>query len=780
MRVLTGVTALICMGLPAADWHHAAQAQPIPVPISGPAATDQDGPGYFLTSFELEYFKRIPGLPELQEIEYDAEGRIISTSGVAAEFLDLDVSLGRVRDGFVAQRPGVQAEMMTMRTILESAPTTVYANALDVICRRLIVWYHRESPTFRVHVTPSPDDVDPVTGQDLRRPDRTKLALLIIYDGPSFFVSDFELEYNVAGHPTLPPPEEVLAGVQAMLVPSGDGYVAERPGQEPVAVGLTGRPRAERFTAGAIQEILEAVLEYFTRNDLMAIQVRIAAGQINVNTGVDDRQGTQKLRLVVTAGLIREIRTLARGDRIPVEDRIDNDAHARIRQKSPVQPYVEGDPQRRDVLTRTALDNYLYRLSRHPGRRVDASLAPAEVDAEDGYGVALDYHIAENKPWLLYAQVSNTGTEETEEWRERLGLFNNQLTGNDDILNVDYITASFGDTNAVFGEYDARLLDSEIWRWSVFASWSEYRASDVGFAGELFQGESWQVGAELAWNVYQHKQTFVDLLFGARFQDVDVNNLAVGISGSENFFLPHVGVQLNRHTEEASTNVTATLEWQLGNLTSIDQAELNSLGRLFPDDEWAVLRWDAVQSFYLEPLLNREAWEDIRTPTSSTLAHEIYLRFRGQWGFDYRLIPQEEQVAGGLYSVRGYPESVTAGDTVVLGTVEYRFHLPRAFPYEPRPTTFLGKPFRMVPQYPYGRADWDLILRGFLDIGRTINSDRLAFEEDDTLVGIGWGIELQYKTNVNVRMDWGWALESIPGEVTSGSSQVHFIATILY
>ena len=34
---------------------------------------------------------------------------------------------------------------------------------------------------------------------------------------------------------------------------------------------------------------------------------------------------------------------------------------------------------------------------------------------------------------------------------------------------------------------------------------------------------------------------------------------------------------------------------------------------------------------------------------------------------------------GGLYSVRGYSESDSAGDAGVLMTAEYRYHVPRAF-----------------------------------------------------------------------------------------------------
>ena len=30
-----------------------------------------------------------------------------------------------------------------------------------------------------------------------------------------------------------------------------------------------------------------------------------------------------------------------------------------------------------------------------------------------------------------------------------------------------------------------------------------------------------------------------------------------------------------------------------------------------------------------------------------------------------------------------------------------------------------GKTFRWVPEAPYGKADWDLIFKGFLDVGKS-------------------------------------------------------------
>jgi hemolysin activation/secretion protein len=118
-----------------------------------------------------------------------------------------------------------------------------------------------------------------------------------------------------------------------------------------------------------------------------------------------------------------------------------------------------------------------------------------------------------------------------------------------------------------------------------------------------------------------------------------------------------------------------------------------------------------------------------------------------------------------------------------MATAEYRFHVPRIFAIQadPTKTPFLwDKSFRAAPQHPYGRPDWDLILRGFVDVAEVVNSARQPFEKDATLVGTGVGMELQYKQNFNVRVDWGAALTDLPDEVRAGSNRFHISSTILY
>ena len=318
-------------------------------------------------------------------------------------------------------------------------------------------------------------------------------------------------------------------------------------------------------------------------------------------------------------------------------------------------------------------------------------------------------------------------------------------------------------------------------RWRVYGSWNQFTASEVGFANDVFNGESWWVGGDLIYNAYQNRSFFLDLVFGARLEDHEVDNQIVAVTGKERFLMAYAGLRLEEQTPWYSVTGGLFAEWKVGAVSKPDPGELSRLGRLFPDTDWGFIRWQFDGAVFLEPLLNRDAWSDPDTPTSSTLAHELAFSFRGQYAFDNRLIPQQMQVIGGLYTVRGYPQSTIAGDSVWVANIEYRYHLPRAFEVKPTPAELFGEPFRVAPANVWGRPDWDLILRGFLDAGQSFVNEKLLFEREEILVGTGVGVELQFKRNLNARLDWGVALrDSVSRNVSAGSSRVHFVVSLFF
>ena len=156
----------------------------------------------------------------------------------------------------------------------------------------------------------------------------------------------------------------------------------------------------------------------------------------------------------------------------------------------------------RHFSTEKKVNDYVDRLNRQPGRRVDVALSAA--DQPDQY--TLDYLINEIKPWYVYAQVSNTGTAITDEWRERFGFVDNQLSGNDDILSLDGVT-DFQQSTNITGSYEFPIFSNnpefgtDRLRVRVYGLWDQYTAADLGLLSDTFNGTDYSGGAEIAYNV---------------------------------------------------------------------------------------------------------------------------------------------------------------------------------------------------------------------------------------------------------------------------------------
>lgn len=595
-------------------------------------------------------------------------------------------------------------------------------------------------------------------------------------DGDRRLISEFLIDF-LRENPDLPEARSVLEATLT-LTSTPTGFVAPREDAPTVTLKLSeiAEHEAPYFYDSALATIAPAIVSQLQRLGLIGIyaepdpaQIRVVAGEI-----VDNRRpGDTTLRYLITTGIVTEVRTVAQGDRIPETEAVNNPIHRRIIERSPIRPASEATERSTDLLIGKRIDDHVFFLNRHPGRRVDVAVA---ATGEEPGAVSLDYLVTENRPWLVFAQVSNTGTSETSDWRQRFGFIHNQLTNSDDIFSVEYLTANFEDVHAVITSYERPLFDPRL-RGRIYGSYYEYTASDVGQARADFAGKGWSIGAEVIGNVAQFSDFFLDAFAGLRYDWIRVENDLADITDREVFVLGYLGLRAEQNRDASQTAVSAQLEYSLN---GVDGDSVNELGRLDADDRWLTLQASANHSFYLEPLFDRTLAE------GTSLAHEIALQVRGQYAFDNRLVPNYQQVAGGLYTVRGYPEAVVAGDSIILATAEYRWHIPRGLSPNPAAGEFFGTPFRFVPQFQYGPTDWDFIIRTFVDVGRVWQSDRISgLEKDQTLVGAGIGAELAISRNLNARVDLGWALEEIRDasgrkEVDRGDFEVHLVVTVVF
>lgn len=599
-------------------------------------------------------------------------------------------------------------------------------------------------------------------------------------DGNAYPVAGFRLEY-AKEHPRHPDLEPLL-DLEITLGQVEDGYVEPRDGLPSARVTL----RAARYTkyyASAIRTIDQQIVEQFNKKGLIGVLVQPLETEIEPGSGKDLREpGRVNLHLVVHTGRVEEVRTFAAGDRFEADKRLNTPQLSGIAERSPAQP--QGG---QDLMVREDLEAYTARLNRHPGRRVDIEVSPA-LEAGSVY---LDYMVAEYKPWYAYAQGSNTGTDGTTDTRERVGFVHTQLTNHDDILRLDYVTGDFDQIHATVFDYEAPVFGMDFdgrLRWRAFGNWSKYESTILGFgeiSGDRFKGKSWNAGLHVIANIFQHDELFVDLIAGARWMYVKANNQLLGQEGKDDFFVPRAGLLLERRTDTSYVRLNVSYERSVANVAGTSTRQVNFMGRVNADRNYDVVRADGEVSFYLEPLLFGRHFDDPSTWYTSTLAHEMSITFRGQQSLGNRLIPNEVMTAGGLYSVRGYPEAATFGDNVYLASAEYRLHIPRLL--RPRSTEARNLPvlgeFRGRPQYVYGRPDWDLILRLFGDFGRTKNIDREPGEFNSTLWSAGAGLELLLKRNLSLRFDAAQALSPVRGstnKIRDNTREYRWVVTLLY
>ncbi len=614
---------------------------------------------------------------------------------------------------------------------------------------------------------------------------RAELPQATRQDGPAYRVSQFRLSYEYPRNelPTL----EQLIHVPIVLGLSKSGYVAAVVDQNGKLVRRKGFPTlrtslAAFNSAGSIRKIhlsainsIGAQLYLYLKHHgfpdvLVARSIKQFRGQRDMRSSADT-----SIDLVIHDLIISKIRTVASGAYFSGKHPIDNARNQFIIRHSPLRVGPNA-PATDDVFNRREVDDYLLRLNQQPGRQVSVGLSAGDLPDS----MILDYDVHQAKPWLVYSQISNTGTPQTNPWIEDFGFIDNQLTNHDDVLSLNYATAGFSKMQSVQGSYEFPILGLRRIRGRIFASYNQYNASNVGLGNLNFNGRASGGGGELIVNLAQYHRLFIYGILGLQYLHESVNDISTGQAGSGDFLLPYATLRFTRRSAISNFAANATV---LGQWTPTQATSLDTLGRFNTNSTWAIFQGDAHDAFYIEPLLEQSAYQSGQLIP----ANQIYMSISGQEAFGQRLIPQEEDVLGGLYTVRGYPESIVAGDNAIYGSLEYRLHIPHLFPIDPhQKTNLFGHRFNFSPPNHFTTPDWDLMLFTFLDGGVVQDSQAQPYEGSATLLSTGLGARLTLYSNMELLADWGVALHSISpratgqGGVSAGSSQFNFLFEVSY
>lgn len=614
-------------------------------------------------------------------------------------------------------------------------------------------------------------------------------------DGSRYWVGRVVVGY--ANEHPLHPPIELIRDADYALGRASDGYVGARRGGSNVwfQLGELGTADAVPVYATGLQDLCEQVVAELGERGLIGVYVGPPPNEIDPDTGADLRpEGVTDLHLVVHTGRVQGVRTFAAPATVgaaPIPQEISNH-HEEIAARSPLQPVGAGDP-----LDKRKLDDYLAGLNRLPGRMVDAVVTPTLTPGV----VNLDYMVAEDKPWSLASDFSNTGTETTGDNRQHFGYANFQLTGHDDVLLLDYVTSDFSSQmNAVSASYETRAPYVNRLRARLGGGWSTYASDEFGFDTVVqtssdpndttvvhdeanFTGTQWELNGGVVASLVQQPGFFIDGDLGARYMHIEVVNLDA-FEDTMPFFVPELGISLERAGDITRTRARLAFQQNvpaLAGTDSSDMADFSDVSRANLDDNWRALSLNLAGSVFLQPLFHGTRFFGPRPLRPRELAHELAWRAGGQWSLGTRVIPQAEGVLGGLTSVRGYPQSIVSGDSFANASLEYRYHVPLGLrAVTPWQIPWFGD-FRPGPDRSYRMPDWDLVLVAFGDWGQVWNTDRVPGESDDNLFGAGLGLEIVVRRNFAIRLDYGWAVLDVPSaEVDAGDTELHFSALLRY
>jgi len=236
---------------------------------------------------------------------------------------------------------------------------------------------------------------------------------------------------------------------------------------------------------------------------------------------------------------------------------------------------------------------------------------------------------------------------------------------------------------------------------------------------------------------------------GLRVENVKAFN-SLTSSADVSMLTPRISANLEQKNKYRYANTSVSMG---GNILSIDQNQMLSLGGLDVTDRYARLTFSHLENLFIGKMLY--------SPGKYLSKHSISMKFLSSWGlFDERHLPHHQFVTGGTGSVRGYPEATVAGDHGNLISLEYRL------------------PFFI---FDHSSANAPLIwsVAPFVDWARTSVNNPLSWESNHILIGTGLSFFLPLPYGMFASVEFAKPLREIEvsGNTldgsTSGDYRVH-------
>jgi hemolysin activation/secretion protein len=352
-----------------------------------------------------------------------------------------------------------------------------------------------------------------------------------------------------------------------------------------------------------------------------------------------------------------------------------------------------------------------------------------EPSPSDPNAVDLVLKAEEKFPLHMFYDFNNRGTKLTHRARHNVGMRHTNITGNGDLLNANWTLSEEGALGGAAAGYTLPLPATG----TTLSLQSSYTQSMLvkHFKPSEIKGESFSFSPQLRQRILRSADWEVAGVFGLEYKNSEtlINDIRANIDRSRIF---KTGAEFSRRDGGGRTSLNGFFNLGLPHIDGSEgsfnfwSAGVTRLQRM-PASTFLILRADA------------------QLTDDSVLSVD-----------QYRL--------GGATSVRGYPESDSAGDSGFNASTEW--HVPASF----APETL---------KVPFTDRSWRNALRfvAFFDMGKTYLNERLRSTsvKDRLLMGVGGGIRLELGPALSVSADLGFPIGDESTDIHD-QPQVHLSA----
>jgi hemolysin activation/secretion protein len=607
------------------------------------------------------------------------------------------------------------------------------------------------------------DQAQEDAGASSSAPAAARQALQAAVAGPDRGVS--------VGSTEAPPPAAVpLPGVGEFAFQTaefqGDAALLDRTGlRGPLVRDLT----SGRLTAAQLRQALDSVNKGLVDQGYFIASVRNSPP-------VQPEDST--IVLVVDKGRVGDIRFHAMPESKGMRGKT-RDLPAEQKQPFPGRYFSEAQLRRKVEAAARPGESFNYldfrravlEINSSPDTVMDTDLkVRREFDPDVRSFVDLDFYVQERLPVHVAAEINNTGTRETEDYRLFLTAQHVNLTQRDDVLTIS-APFSFPDLSvlqSVSLGYNLPYHAGKGGAVSVFAGYSELNADEIvenlGLIGTGYFG-----GLRGFHRLIDTRASLLNLTLGGVYRYTDdafVFDTEEATEKREVEVLP-VSVGLVYSAKEPDgwggrNFATALTIYNLGDPLGVSE-ELNfNNQRLGAEPDYFIQK---LQLARIQPVLGRR---DPRNPEAQKTSQSyLFLRLDGQIASG-ALVSSEQLAAGGLDTVRGYPERDVAGDHGVIASLEFRTPI------------YSGWLEHLLPG--------ETAIQDKVQFVAFVDGAQLQREQEEgeggedqfTLLSAGLGFRYSITQYTQIRLDYGYPFESTDTPAferdVDGSGRLHFSA----